>query len=131
MLIQKIFALLMVIIWLVLLAFVCGPVRWDFSHTYAHWIEGLGIALPRPTLLIGLPILGLAYPDIWSVILSIIIWITLWGAPLYMLFHLIRTQKEQQIHDLILYGAGLYGCIVMLISTIVAFSLWLPFSYLG
>lgn len=132
MIIQNKIALLMIILWLFVLALVCGPIRWEFSHTYAHWVEGLSTKdLPVPTAMLGLPLLGLDYPGLESIILSSLVWLVIWGGPLVLLLKLIRTSNVEKIRDLILLGGGLYICFFTGICAFFFFSLWLPFSHLG
>lgn len=131
MFVQKKIALLIVILWLLLLALVCGPIRWEFAHTYAHWVEGLGDNLPVSSTMVGLPLLGLSYSGLESIILSSLVWLAIWGGPLYLLLKLTRTSKVEQIRDLTLFGGVLYACILIGICAFFFFSLWLPFGYLG
>jgi len=131
MIVQKKITFLIAFLWLMILVLFCGPIRWEFAHTYAHWVEGLGDNLPVPTIMIGLPLLGLSYSGLESIILSSLIWLVIWGVPLYLLLQLTRTSRVEQVRDLILFGGGLYACILIVICAFFFFSLWLPFSYLG
>lgn len=129
--IQKKMTLLTIFLWLFILALIAGPIRWEFAHTYAHWVEGLGNNLPVPTTIIGLPILGLDYSGLSSVFLSSIIWLVIWGIPLFLLILFARASQAEQIRDIAIFGGGLYLCVFTGICAYLIFSLWLPFAYLG
>lgn len=127
---QKKWILLTVGLWLLLLVLVlvCVPIRWELAHSYAHLIKDTGNELPALTIKLGLPLLGIAYSGVGSIFISLAIWLILWGGILFILFKLARASTTEQIRDIMVIQGGFYGSIVVIISILFIFSLWLPFS---
>ncbi|MFQ5525516.1 MAG: hypothetical protein ACE5GX_04575 [Thermoanaerobaculia bacterium] len=118
------------LIWLATLAFVSGPARWKFAHTYEHWIDGLENSLPMLTKEASLPVLGLGPSSLPSLLGRIVFWGLAWLEQLALLAWVWRAGSRQQLSECVLMGGALYGAGMLLAMLLVAFGLWLPFSLL-
>jgi len=128
---KRILGSITLMIWLGTLAFVAGPVRWEFAHTYDHWMEGLGDSLPSPTKNVGLPFLGLGHSSLAASILIGLFWAIAWLSPVGLLIGIWRTRSDHALSDWLLYGGALYCSLMFLASVVILLSLWLPFALLG
>lgn len=120
-----------IVVWLGTLAFIAGPARWEFAHTYEHWIEGLGTALPTLTTTVGLPILGIGTPSMTSGLQRGLFWAFAWLGPVGLLIGVWRIKSQQTLAEWFLYGGALYLALMLLAFAVTAVSLWIPFSLLG
>ena len=127
---RKALGSLALLIWLGTLAFVSGPVRWEYAHSYAHLVEDAGNELPLLTVVIALPVLGLASPTFGSVLLQLVFWSVTWLGPVAILFGVWRAENQSLVTDRLVYGGGLYGSVIVLFATLVAVSLRMPFWFL-
>jgi hypothetical protein len=118
------------VVWLAALIFVAGPARWEFAHSYRHLVSGLGNMLPVPTLLIGLPVLGLGEPTPGTVAVRVLFWLIVWSGPAALLSVVWRV-SDARMTQWLLAGAMLYGALIVLLTVIVVFSLLLPFGLLS
>jgi len=119
------------LIWLATLAFVSGPARWEFAHTYEHWIDGLENSLPMLTKEVSLPVLGLGPSSLPSLLVRTVFWGLAWLGPLALLAWVWRSGSRQQLSECFLMGGTLYGASMLLATLLVLVGLWLPFSLLG
>jgi len=126
---DRILSFSVIVIWLITLIFVAGPVRWEFAHSYGHWISGIGDELPLPTALIGLPILNIGEVSPSSIAVRVVFWSAVWLGPIILLLGVWRAIPEN-VANWMLYGGVLYATIVISLAIAICFSLWLPFSLL-
>ena len=127
---NKILATLVIGLWLVVLGFVSGPMRWEFQHTYAHWIEGAGADLPSLTKSFALPVLGLGSSGAGAVLLRCLVWSVSWLLPLFLLVRVWRSASRLRLVEVVLMGGLGYGSAMALLTALLALGLWLPFSLL-
>jgi hypothetical protein len=127
---RRLLASALLLLWLAMLGLIAGPLRWEFAHSYGHWIAGLGDALPLPTFYLGLPLLGLSPPAApgWPAALCGLI---AWGGPLVLLAGVWRAPSRLALLEWLLLGGGGYALLMLGIGVAVLFSLWLPFSLLA
>jgi len=123
-------AALPLLLWMLLLGMIAGPIRWEFAHTYSHWIAGVEDALPTPTRLIGLPLLDLGETNLLTLLTTGLCWGIVWGGPVALLAGIRRTSSREGLLEWLLYGGSLYAVLLLAVATAAAFSLWLPFSLL-
>ena len=131
MMLRRILSSVVIIVWLGTLAFVAGPARWEFAHTYEHWMDGMEMYVPELTSIVGLPFLDLGNPSLMSSILRGLFWAFAWLSPVGLLVGIWRIKSPQALSDWLLYGGALYLSIMLLAFVVIAVSLWIPFSLLG
>lgn len=125
---RKVLATAAVVLWLATLALISGPARWEFAHTYAHWIEGAERDLPSLTRAIALPVLGLTDSTFSPTALLYLAAVWLW--PLAALWFIWRAPSRTTLQEIMSFSIALYGTLVFLASALLALGLWLPFSLL-
>lgn len=128
---RKVLGSVVVLIWLVTLAFVSGPARWEYAHTYEYRIEELGDALPLLTVVVGLPILGLGSLTPESFVVRVLFWGVTWVGPAILLIGMWNAESRDVLSDWLLYGGTIYLSLMLLFAVIVVVGLWLPFSLLS
>ena len=117
-----------IVLWLLLLLFV-SFLRYEFSHTYSHWIEGLD--LPALTQALSAPVLGLPEPlGAAATCASWVFWSLLWLAPIALGVAVVRAPDEEAALRTWVSWAPLYAVFVTLAFLVVAVGLWLPFALL-
>lgn len=117
-------------LWIAGLAFLSGPVRWELAHTYAHWIEGAEGNLPALTRSFALPILGLAEASFTAAVLTFCFWVALWLGAAAIAWLVWRARSRAELIEVLVLGAAIYGPLVILMLSVFAVGLWLPFSLL-
>jgi hypothetical protein len=133
---RRLFASALLLLWLALLGLITGPLRWEFAHSYAHWIAGLGDTLPLPTYYLGLPLLGLPSPggSIWTgapVWPAVLCGLIAWAGPLLLLLGVWRAPSRLALLEWLLLAGGAYALALLAIGLGALFSLWLPFGLLA
>jgi hypothetical protein len=119
-----------VAVWLITLALLWGPARWELAHTYAHWIEGTDGNLPALTPAVALPVLGLGEPGMRAVAVRLLFWGFLWLGPVVILILVWRARTREELVEVLLLSVLTYGALVVFLSALLALGLWLPFSLL-
>ncbi len=119
-----------VVPWLIALVLVSGPVRWELSHTYEHWIEGVGSDLPALTTAVALPVLGIGPSRPSGLLVRWVFWTVLWLGPAPLLLLVWRSDAQRRLLEVLVLGGGGYAGVVVLFAIVVAMGLWLPFSLL-
>ena len=128
---KKVFAGAAIALWLVVLAFVSGPMRWEFQHTYAHWIGDLdGNTLPTLTGTVSLPILGIGEPGLGRLLVRCVFWGVVWLVPCAIIFVVCRAKTRQNLVEALLLSAIGYVAALALFSAVLMLGLWLPFALL-
>ena len=117
-------------LWISTLAFLSGPVRWELAHTYAHRIEGTESNLPALTRSVALPVLGLAEASFTAVVLTLCFWAALWLGAAAIAWLVWRARSRAELLEVLVLGAAAYGPLVILMLSVFAVGLWLPFSLL-
>ena len=117
-------------IWLVTLAFIAGPARWELAHTYQRLITELGDSLPLLTSIIGLPVLGLGASTFLSIVVRVLFWGVIWVTPLILLIGVWKASTREVLSDWLLFGGALYAVLMTLFMALVIVSLLLPFGLL-
>jgi len=127
---RKIAASVVVLLWVGTLALLAGPVRWEFAHTYSHWVGPAGTALPAPTLVVALPVLGLAPNSFAAAGVQLLFWGISWLGPAAILAGVWRAASPEIALERFLFGGALYGSLMLLLALVLAVSLLLPFGLL-
>ena len=130
MLTRRLIALASLLIWLLILAFLTGPVRSEYAHTYAHRIQPLD-SIPVITNVVGLRLLGLGRSTFLANVVVVVMCGVTWIGPIVLLVQSWRVDTREMLSDWLLYGGLLYATIMGLFLLLVAFSLWLPFSLMS
>ncbi len=128
--IRKILGTVIILIWLMTLAFISGPARWELAHTYQHLIEDMAESMPLLTSVVGLPILGIEQGRPGSVVVRVLFWGFTWLGPLIRLVGIWRAKARDVLSDWLLYGGTIYCSIMVLLALVIAVSLWIPFGFL-
>jgi len=128
MLVTRLLATVVVVVWILTLLFLAGPVRWELAHTYAHAIGSMRDALPLPTVHVALPILGLGETTPGSLLVRGLFWAFAWSLPIVVLAGVWRSRGD--VMAWLMLGGMLYLSVMAAALAVVAFSLWLPFALL-
>jgi len=128
---RRVSATSVLLLWIVTLALLAGPVRWEFAHSYSHQIAGAGADLPTPTLDLALPILGLGAGSLAASLVKLLFWGICWLGPGLMLLGVWRAASPEAVLERFVFGGALYGSLMLLLAIALAVSLWLPFGLLG
>lgn len=116
--------------WVITLGFISGPVRWELAHTLNHFLERSDGSLPLLTARLSLPVLGIAPFSPAAVITAILFWGITWLG-LGGLFVLIwRARTREDLLDRVVFGGAFYAGCVLLLFTLAAIGLALPFLLL-
>lgn len=119
-----------ILIWFITLGFVCGPLRWEFAHTYRNLINGFEDSLPVLTTVLGLPVLGIGDQTFMSIFVVVVLGGITWLGPATLLVGVWRFPNREKFSDWLLFGGSLYVAIILLFTILLAVSFWLPFSLL-
>ncbi len=99
------------------------------SHTYAHWIEGVGPAnLPQLTVSV-LPAIDVSGASLVSTIVVNSLWVLLAIWPILVFARFLRSASSNQGETLCLQLLS-WLFVVLAAVAVVAVGLWLPFSLL-
>lgn len=120
-----------VLLWTATLALLAGPVRWEFAHSYAHWVAPARETLPAPTDTVALAVLGLAGDSVSTALVQLLFWGIAWVGPAAILVGVWRAESAESVLERFVFGGALYASLMLLLSLVVAVSLWLPFGLLG
>jgi hypothetical protein len=115
-------------IWIATLALLSGPARWEIAHTYAHWIDGAEESLPLLTDTVALPVLGLAETNPLSLTVRLLFWGSVWLGALALLRLVWKAQTREHLVEVLVLVAAIYVPLLILLLSVFAVSLWLPFS---
>ncbi len=127
---RKVAATAALAIWLAVVALVWGPVRWEFAHTYQHWIEDWESHLPVLTTAVSLPVLGLGSSTVASFLVRTLFWGLAWLGPAILLLGVWRARTPESLTELLLLGWPLYAASLLLLLVLVILGLWIPFGLL-
>ena len=116
--------------WLVTLAFIFGPVRWELAHTYGHLIEEAQDSLPLLTRTLSLPVLGIAPSSPGTFAVAVLFWGIIWLGLFGFVGAIWRARTREDLLERFVYGGTLYAGCLLLLFTLATFGLALPFTFL-
>jgi hypothetical protein len=127
---NKILASAVLVPWIVTVGFICGPVRWELAHSYAHHLEEAQYSLPLLTRCLSLPVLGIATSSPGGFVIAGLFWGFIWLGLVGLFVLIWRARTREDLLDRFVFGAALYaGCVLLLFSLTVV-GLALPFAFI-
>ena len=128
--IKKVIASAALLPWAITLGFICGPVRWELAHTFNHLLEGSDGSLPLLTANLSLPVLGIAPFSPAAVTTAVLFWGIIWLGLGGLIVLIWRARTREDLLDRFLFGSTFFAGYVLLLFTLTAVGLALPFFLL-
>lgn len=129
--IRKVLALTGLATWVSVLTFLSGPARWELAHTYGHLIDGAEGDLPALTASVALPFLGLGPDGFVHALTKLLVWSVLWLGAAALVWLAWTAPDRRALTERLVLGLTIYVPAVVLLVSVLAVALWLPFSLLS